>query len=131
EGRLEVVRIRRHHPAPDVAAPGDLVHFQDLGDQPQGPHDAVEFPVVDLDRHERDDVVPHRLQIDFTAAVVQHTGAQHTPHARLGGVPRTAQSVAELADLDPRIPDQFQQDLQVGRVQTVQIITPVHLDSQR
>ena len=104
QGGLEVVRVRRHHPAPDVAAAGDLVDLQDLGDQPQGPHHAVEFPVVHLDRHEGDDVVAHRLQIDFAAAVVQHAGAQHAPHAGLGGVPGDAQGVAEFADLDPRDP---------------------------
>ncbi|GIU54905.1 hypothetical protein NicSoilC12_06540 [Arthrobacter sp. NicSoilC12] len=104
--------------------------FQDLGDQPQGPHDAVEFPVVDLDRTKATTSYPTASR-SISRPPSCSTGAQHAPHARLGGVPRDAQGVTELADLDPRIPDQLQQDIQVGGVQTVQIITPVHLNSQR
>jgi hypothetical protein len=44
----------------------------------------------------------------------------------LGRVPGDPEFLAQFADLDPRITDQFQQDAEVGGVQAVQMITPVH-----
>ena len=118
EGGLQVVGVGGHHAAPDVPPAGDLVDLQDLGEQPQGRHHAVQLPVRHLDRDESDDVVPHRLEVDLAAAVVQHAGAEQAPDARLCRVAGNAQRVAEFADLDAGIADEFQQDLQVGGVKS-------------
>ena len=128
---LEILRVRGHHPAPDVAPAGDLVHFEDLGNQPQSGDHAVELPVGHLNRHEGDDVVSHRLEVDLAAAVVQDARAQHPAHAGLGSVPRNAEFFAQLADLDAGVADQLEQDLQICGVQGVQIVTPVHESGQR
>ena len=107
------------------------MHFEDLGEQAQGSHHAVEFAVGYLDGHESNDVVPHGLEVDFPASVAEDPGAQHPAQPRLGGVPGDAQLVAQVPDLDARIPDQFQQDLQVSGVQGVQIITPGHSQKKK
>jgi hypothetical protein len=131
KGGLQVVGIGSHDPAPDIAPARDLVHLENLGEQAQGAHDAVEFAVGHLDRDESNDVVSHGLQVDFPASVVEDPGALHPSQARLGGVPGDAQLFAQVADLDPRVADQFQQDPEVGGVQGVQIITPGHSQKEK
>ena len=69
---LQVVRVGGHHPAQEIAPPGNFMHLKDLGDAAEGSDDPVEFPVGHLQRHEADDVVPHLFEVDLAAAVVQY-----------------------------------------------------------
>jgi hypothetical protein len=127
---LQVVRISGNNAAPDIAPPRDLVDLQDLGQEPEGAHDSVEFPVRHFDRDESDDVVPHRREVDLTSAVVQHPGAEQAPDARLRCVARNPQQLGQLADLDAGIADEFQQDLQVGGIEGRQTVTFSYWGSQ-
>ena len=97
--------------------------LQNLGEQPEGAHNSVQFPVRHFNGDESDDVVPHRLEVDLAAAVVQHPGAEQAPHPRLRRVARNPQHLGQLADLDAGIADEFQQDLQVSGIKGRQTVT--------
>jgi len=97
-----------------------------LGDEAQGADHSIQFAVGHLNRDKRDDVVSHRFQVDFPPAIVKNPGTQHSADSRLGGISGDSERLAQFTNLDARVTDEFQKNLQIGGIELVQIITPVH-----
>ena len=125
QGCLQVVGILGHHPAPDSPRPEISWTSRTCGIRrkaPTTPSSSRWRPRSSRKRRRRTPPLQGRFPGRRRAA-----GRNADPaDARLRGVAGNAQFVAQFADLDPRITDQFQQDFQVRVVQAVQIITPVH-----
>jgi hypothetical protein len=98
------------------------VNLQNRRQQAEGRHHSVQLPVGHLDGDERDDVVAHRREIHLASAAVEYAGAEQAPDARLRCVAGYAQRLGDFTDLYAGIADEFQQDLQISGVQTIQIV---------
>jgi len=125
---LQIMRIGCHHAAPEISTSGDFVDLQHLWNQPQGADNAIEFAVGHFNGDESYDVVPHLFEVHFAACCLKDPGPEQPFEAALRSIAGDAEGIAELGDLDAGVLDEFQQDLQVHRVQGIQMVTPAYFD---